>query len=277
MAGARIGRAGIATDDQCAAPAGPTQVALVTATVSTRQPAWELLESLPIRQRNWTVCPAALAGRFTTVGTNAPVVPVHAERPAIGLLNALEIVPVYAGNKAAAGGDDVAEAAAVDADLEDATVITGFQDVVAVEGNLCAICGDRDRRAVETVVEQVTRIAGIGSVRRRVRDRGRRPRIGDRPHAGARIVDTLRGRPTGWQRGAAVEVLGQQRDRSAFDDFRCQRVAGAKISGAEGRGVVVGPTRTGRRVAHDMSMGARVSRQRCRAVGQLLVGRATSD
>ena len=63
--------------------------------VSTRQPDDPELVSLPILHLRTMFCPLAAAGRSTVVVTNAPVVvPVHAARPAIGLLKPVEIVPV---------------------------------------------------------------------------------------------------------------------------------------------------------------------------------------
>ena len=62
--------------------------------LSTRQPESELLVSLPIRHRNTTFCPAAVAGRFTVVVIKPPELPLHAGRPANGLLKPVLIVPV---------------------------------------------------------------------------------------------------------------------------------------------------------------------------------------
>jgi hypothetical protein len=59
------------------------------------QPVPDVLVSLPIRQRSWIFCPCAAAGRFTVVVMYPAEVPVHAERPARGLLNVKSIVPLY--------------------------------------------------------------------------------------------------------------------------------------------------------------------------------------
>jgi len=56
-----------------------------TFTLSILQPGLELLESLPMRQRKITVCPFAAAGMFAIVVMNPPELPVHADRPAMGL------------------------------------------------------------------------------------------------------------------------------------------------------------------------------------------------
>jgi hypothetical protein len=62
---------------------------------SIRQPVPLTLSSLPILKRSAMVCPAAVAGRFTVVVTKAfDVVPVHARRPASGLLKLVLIVPL---------------------------------------------------------------------------------------------------------------------------------------------------------------------------------------
>ena len=55
-------------------------------TLSTLQPVFERLMSLAIRQRKTVVCPLAEAGRFTVVVMKPPDVPLHAIRPAMGLL-----------------------------------------------------------------------------------------------------------------------------------------------------------------------------------------------
>src|SRR4026207_2473187 len=59
---------------------------------SMRQPWNPTLVSLAIRQRSLTFCPAAAAGRFTVVVTKPPEWPLHAIRPAIGLLKEVEIM-----------------------------------------------------------------------------------------------------------------------------------------------------------------------------------------
>src|SRR5881396_3164439 len=59
---------------------------------SMRQPWNATLVSLAIRQRSLMFCPAALAGRFTVVVIKPPELPLHAIRPAIGLLKEVEII-----------------------------------------------------------------------------------------------------------------------------------------------------------------------------------------
>ena len=54
--------------------------------VSMRHPALPLLSSEPQRQRSWTVCPEAPAGRLTVVVMYPPEFPLQACRPASGLL-----------------------------------------------------------------------------------------------------------------------------------------------------------------------------------------------
>ena len=62
-------------------------------TLSILQPVLETVRSLAMRQRRTTVCPLAAAGRFTRVFMNPLELPVQACRPAIGLLNDVDIVP----------------------------------------------------------------------------------------------------------------------------------------------------------------------------------------
>ena len=57
------------------------------------QPSLEAVVSLAMRQRATTFCPFAAAGRFTVVVMNPPEFPLHAIRPARGLLKPVEIVP----------------------------------------------------------------------------------------------------------------------------------------------------------------------------------------
>src|SRR5262245_22638920 len=59
-------------------------------TVSTRQPSFEPLRSLAIRQRN--LPPVGTKGRFTTVVMKPPELPLQACRPAIGLPRSMLIV-----------------------------------------------------------------------------------------------------------------------------------------------------------------------------------------
>jgi hypothetical protein len=59
-----------------------------------RQPSLAMLVSLPMRNRSTTLWPAAEAGRLTVVVTNPLELPVQACRPASGLLQQLEIVPL---------------------------------------------------------------------------------------------------------------------------------------------------------------------------------------
>src|SRR5437867_170077 len=59
---------------------------------SIRQPWNPTLVSLAMRQRSLTFCPAAAAGRFTVAVIKPPELPLHAIRPAIGLLKEVEIV-----------------------------------------------------------------------------------------------------------------------------------------------------------------------------------------
>ena len=58
----------------------PQQTGPVTAMESTHQPAREMLLSVPQRQRNWTFCPTAEPGRFTSTVLKVAFVPVQAER-----------------------------------------------------------------------------------------------------------------------------------------------------------------------------------------------------
>ena len=61
--------------------------------LSIRQPGFEMLESLPIRQRRTMLWPAVAAGRLTVVVTKPPAeTPLQAWRPPIGLPNDDEIV-----------------------------------------------------------------------------------------------------------------------------------------------------------------------------------------
>jgi hypothetical protein len=53
-------------------------------TLSIRQPACEILVSLPMRQRKTTLWPDIEAGRLIVVVSNPVVAPVQAERPANG-------------------------------------------------------------------------------------------------------------------------------------------------------------------------------------------------
>jgi len=62
------------------------QVRAETMIESSRHPASAVLLSEAQRHRNCTVCPDAAAGRFMTVETNPPDVPLQAKRPANGLL-----------------------------------------------------------------------------------------------------------------------------------------------------------------------------------------------
>jgi hypothetical protein len=66
----------------------------VTLTLSIRQPWFETLMSLPIRNRSTTLWPEAEAGRLTVVVTNPLELPVQAWRPASGLLQQVSIVPL---------------------------------------------------------------------------------------------------------------------------------------------------------------------------------------
>ncbi len=63
-------------------------------TVSTRQPSFEPLVSLAIRQRS-LLLPAKMKGRFTTVVIKPSELPLHACRPAIGLPRTVLIVRLY--------------------------------------------------------------------------------------------------------------------------------------------------------------------------------------
>src|SRR5205807_1023260 len=65
------------------------QMAAVIVTVSTYHPPAETLVSEPQRQRNWTDCPAAAAGRFTTVVIKPPELALHACLPPSGFPNEL--------------------------------------------------------------------------------------------------------------------------------------------------------------------------------------------
>jgi hypothetical protein len=65
-----------------------------TTTLSILQPSTPVLVSLPMRQRSTTFCPAAAAGRFTVVVIKPAEFPLHAWRPARGLLKPVLIVPV---------------------------------------------------------------------------------------------------------------------------------------------------------------------------------------
>jgi len=65
-----------------------------TTTLSILQPSTPVLVSLPMRQRRTTLCPAAAAGRFTVVVMKPVEFPLHAGRPARGLLKPVLIVPV---------------------------------------------------------------------------------------------------------------------------------------------------------------------------------------
>src|SRR6478736_8396871 len=57
-----------------------------TTTLSILQPSTPVLVSLPMRQRSTIFCPAAAAGRFTVVVMKPAEFPLHAWRPARGLL-----------------------------------------------------------------------------------------------------------------------------------------------------------------------------------------------
>ena len=59
--------------------------------LSMRQPKLGTLLSLPMRQRRLMLWPTAAAGRFTTDVIKPLELPLHAERPAMGLLKAVEI------------------------------------------------------------------------------------------------------------------------------------------------------------------------------------------
>src|SRR6478735_8629874 len=65
-----------------------------TTTLSILQPSTPVLVSLPMRQRRTTFCPAAAAGRVTVVVMKPAELPLHAGRPARGLLKVAAIVPV---------------------------------------------------------------------------------------------------------------------------------------------------------------------------------------
>ena len=64
-----------------------------TTTVSILQPCAVADVSLPMRQRNTMFCPAADGGRFTVVVIKPAELPLHAWRPARGLLWVVSIVP----------------------------------------------------------------------------------------------------------------------------------------------------------------------------------------
>ena len=59
-----------------------------------RQPASEMLLSLAMRQRNLNVRIPTEAGKFTVVVIKPFELPVHAIRPAMGLPDKVEIVPL---------------------------------------------------------------------------------------------------------------------------------------------------------------------------------------
>src|SRR5882724_13108095 len=64
-----------------------------TTTVSILQPCAVADVSLPMRQRNTMFCPAADGDRFTVVVIKPAELPLHAWRPARGLLWVVSIVP----------------------------------------------------------------------------------------------------------------------------------------------------------------------------------------
>jgi hypothetical protein len=63
--------------------------------VSIRTPIPALLLSVAIRHLSWMLCPLAAAGRLTVVVMYPPELPVHAMRPAIGLMNCVLIIAEY--------------------------------------------------------------------------------------------------------------------------------------------------------------------------------------
>jgi hypothetical protein len=77
-------------------PAFPTLSRFPSRTTieSIRQPLRPRLVSLASRKRRITVCPAAEAGRLTTVSMKPPELPDQARRPEIGLPHEDEIVAV---------------------------------------------------------------------------------------------------------------------------------------------------------------------------------------
>ena len=59
-----------------------------------RHPGAPTASSVPMRQRSVMVCPLRLGPRFITVSMYPPELPLHASRPASGLLAVVSIVPV---------------------------------------------------------------------------------------------------------------------------------------------------------------------------------------
>ena len=70
------------------------QPAPVNVRLSIRQPGAAVNRSDPIRQRSLIVCPFTFGPRFATVVMYPLELPLHAIRPAIGLLAVPSISPV---------------------------------------------------------------------------------------------------------------------------------------------------------------------------------------
>ena len=62
--------------------------------LSMRHPEFDTETSLAMRQRKTIVCPVAAGGKNADVVMNPAELPVQAARPPIGLLNAVEMVPL---------------------------------------------------------------------------------------------------------------------------------------------------------------------------------------